>query len=325
MKVILVILTIVLGVLSLNSGACSKKLEPVTLGMVPLESSALIYIAESRGFFASNGLSVTIKDYDTGAAAHNGMLKAEIDIALPAEYPLVGSAFKKEPVSAIASIDKAQYFYLIGRKDRGIEHISDLKGKRIGVVTKTIAEFFLVRFLELYGLSKEQVTLVSINAADSENAIMSGEIDAIMSRPPYLSPIKNRLGSNALIWQAQSSQALYAILIGRNEWITQHPELVERLLNSLAQAENYMTRRPEESKKIVQEHLNLDDEYMTTVWNDNQFSLTLDRSLIVALEDEARWMIHNNLTTEKVVPDFMDYIYVDGLEAIKPEAVNGLR
>ena len=39
------------------------------------------------------------------------------------------------------------------------------------------------------------------------------------------------------------------------------------------------------------------------------------------MEDEARWMIKNNLTTEKQVPDFMNYIYADGLKAIKPEAV----
>jgi hypothetical protein len=43
------------------------------------------------------------------------------------------------------------------------------------------------------------------------------------------------------------------------------------------------------------------------------------------MEDEARWMIRNNLTTEKQVPDFLDYIREDGLKAVKPEAVNIIR
>ena len=64
---------------------------------------------------------------------------------------------------------------------------------------------------------------------------------------------------------------------------------------------------------------------METVWSQNQFSLSLDQSLITAMEDEARWMIKNNLTTEKQVPDFLDYIYEDGLKAVKPEAVNIIR
>lgn len=44
-----------------------------------------------------------------------------------------------------------------------------------------------------------------------------------------------------------------------------------------------------------------------------------------AIEDEARWMIKNKLTNQKQIPGFMNYIYVDGLRAVKPEAVNIIR
>ncbi len=43
------------------------------------------------------------------------------------------------------------------------------------------------------------------------------------------------------------------------------------------------------------------------------------------MEDEGRWMINNNLTPEKQIPNFLDYIFMDGLKAIKPEAVNIIR
>ena len=33
-------------------------------------------------------------------------------------------------------------------------------------------------------------------------------------------------------------------------------------------------------------------------------------------------MINNNFTGEKKIPDFARYLYVEGLKAIKPEAVN---
>ncbi len=36
-------------------------------------------------------------------------------------------------------------------------------------------------------------------------------------------------------------------------------------------------------------------------------------------------MISNNLTTEKQVPDFLNFIYEDALKAIKPESVNIIR
>jgi hypothetical protein len=40
------------------------------------------------------------------------------------------------------------------------------------------------------------------------------------------------------------------------------------------------------------------------------------------MEDEGRWMIANNLTAEKTIPDFRNYIYTKGLEVVKPDAVN---
>jgi NitT/TauT family transport system substrate-binding protein len=40
---------------------------------------------------------------------------------------------------------------------------------------------------------------------------------------------------------------------------------------------------------------------------------------------EASWMIKNRMTTEKEVPNFVQYIYVDGLKAAKPETVNIMR
>jgi hypothetical protein len=39
------------------------------------------------------------------------------------------------------------------------------------------------------------------------------------------------------------------------------------------------------------------------------------------MADEGRWMINNNLTSEKTLPYFRDYIYTKGLEVVKPEAV----
>lgn len=325
----LVYVLLVIVIIVCSSTSCRRdypeKVANVSIGSPPLESSALIYIAEDQRFFAENGLNVTIREYGTGAASLNGLLKREVDIAIPAEYALVSRAFQEDDIRAITSIDKVDYFYLIGRKDRGINNISDIKGKRVGVVTNTIAEFYLGRFLELHGMNAKEVTPVNIDIAQSENIIINGDIDAIISRPPFVEAIEERLGDKAIAWPAQSSQALYAVLISRNDWITDRPDLASRLLKSLARSEEYVIKHPAEAKAIVQKRLNFDDSYMTAVWSQNQFFLTLDQSLIIAMEDEARWMIQNNLTTEKQVPDFLNYIYLDGLKAVKPGAVNIIR
>ncbi len=65
----------------------------------------------------------------------------------------------------------------------------------------------------------------------------------------------------------------------------------------------------------------MDMSHIEEVWRENHFSLTLDYSLIIAMNDEARWMIDNHLANGKTVPDFRDYICPEGLKAVKPQAV----
>lgn len=301
--------------------------ESITIGYSPFESVALLCVAEDRQFFEKNGLNVTTRKYDTGVGALDGLLNGEVDIVVGTnEFPLVGRALKKERVRTVGSIAKSEFIYIVGRKDRGIEDVTDLKGKRVGTTLRTIAHFYLGRFLELHGMNMQDITLVDVKTPDEwVNAVADGDIDAVATAQPYANAARDRLGDNAVVWSAQSSQPLYTQAISTDEWITKHPELVRRFLKSLAQAEEYVNTHPTESKAIVQKKLNLSAEYMDTVWQQNQFTLSLDQSLILAMEDEARWMIKNNLTTEKQVPNFLDYIHEDELKAIKPESVNIIR
>jgi NitT/TauT family transport system substrate-binding protein len=157
---------------------------------------------------------------------------------------------------------------------------------------------------------------------ETSDEVVDGELDAAVLAQPYANMASDRLGKNAVVWSAQSSQPLYALVVSTDSCISGHPEHITRFLQALSQAEGYTSSHPTDAQAIVHRSLNLDAGYMNTVWQQNQFSLSLDQSLITAMEDEARWMIKNNLTTQKTVPDFRDYIYKDGLEAVRPGSVN---
>jgi NitT/TauT family transport system substrate-binding protein len=123
----------------------------------------------------------------------------------------------------------------------------------------------------------------------------------------------------------QSNQPISGLFIGKNDWINQNPELIKRFLKSIEQADEYMIEHPAEVKSILKNRFGYTDEYLATALPQHNFSLSLDQSLIIAMEDEARWMISNNLTSEKQVPNFLNYIYEDALKSLKPEAVNIIR
>jgi NitT/TauT family transport system substrate-binding protein len=316
---------IAFGLGSCSRGNYSGKMEPIIIGTLPYEGSALIYIAEGQKLFKANGLDITIKDYETGLAGTDALKKGEVDVVACAEFIIVGKAFQKEKILGIATIAKNLNELIIGRTDKGIKTIRDLKGKKVGVPRKTAAEFYLGRFLELNGMSIKEITLVDLLPSQLQDALAHGNVDAVIIWQPWASQIETQVLNDKVVWPAQSSQLLYWSIIGMDAWVANHPELIRKLLSSLIQAEEYLARHPGEAKAIVQTRLKYDDTYMAKIWPNQQSSVTLDQSLITAMEDEARWMIKNNLTREKQIPDFVNYIYLDALKAIKPEAVNIIR
>ncbi len=321
---ILVLALAIVGFLFLSQqkGDFSGTMEEITVGTPALETNALIYVAQDQNYFKNNGLNVTLKTYDSGGAAIPGLLKNETDLAIASEFVMVNAAFHKEEIRALGSIDKFENMFIIARKDRGIGNVSDLKDRTVGVPQGTIADFYLGRYLNLHNMLLDDVTLVDIRPAHSAEAIDSGKVDAVVTWHPYLDGISNRYKDRIAVWPIQSSQLTYWTIVSRTDWANSHQDTINRFLRSIAQAVEYTTNQPQGTKMIVQKELNYTDEYMAAVWPDHQFSLSLDQSFVLAMEDEGRWMIDNNLTGEKTIPDFRDYIYTKGLEEVKPESVN---
>ncbi|MHB1346309.1 MAG: ABC transporter substrate-binding protein [Candidatus Humimicrobiaceae bacterium] len=302
-------------------------MDPITVAYSPFETTGLVWIAQDRHFFESNLIRIIPRKYNTGVDALNAVIDGEADIVIgTTEFPIVAKAFQKTNIDIIGSIAKSEIIYIIGRKDRGIDKPSDLKGKLVGTTIGTISEFYLGRFLELNGMTMADIKLVNLKTpAEWVDAVVNGDIDAVATAQPYASSAQELLGSNAVFWSAQGGQLLYSNAIATDEWITDNTELVNRFLKSLILAEEYFIRNPSEAEALIQKQLQLDETYMEMVCIQNQFELSLEQSLILAMEDEARWMIANKLTSEKQIPNFLDYIYEDELKAIKPEAVNIIR
>jgi NitT/TauT family transport system substrate-binding protein len=236
------VVSIMIAALTLSCCSCSNaptKAESITLG---LGSSAPgftpIYVAQNEGYFAKNGLNVIIKSYASGQAAVQGLLNNEVNIAGTTEYPVVNCAFNNNPISILATMDKEQAFYITARKDLGIENITDLAGKKIGLAQGTIAEFYLGRLLELNGLALSDVTEVNTSMASAANAITSGAVAAVVVSQPYSYDVAQQLGSNGIQWSAQNGQSAFDNMVAGNSWITANPKWLSNSLKPLIKQKN---------------------------------------------------------------------------------------
>jgi ABC-type nitrate/sulfonate/bicarbonate transport system substrate-binding protein len=297
--------------------------EPVTVAYSPFESGMLFYLACEKGFFAQQGIRLDPRRYDTGAGSLDGLVSGEADIAVGvSEFPMVIQTFRQAAIRVVGNMDKAKLIYLIGRRDRGIERVADLAGKRVGTTLGTVAEFHLGRFLEVNGLSMSDIRVVDVTApGEWVGAVLNGDIDAICTAQPYAHMLKKALGANGQGWLAQGGQSLHGLIVASESWVAAEPEQLKGFLQALAEAEDYARRNPDEARAVLKKWLDQDETYMETAWSQNRFFLSLDQELIVMMEDEARWMIGNGLTPEQNVPNFLDYIHTDALRAVRPAAV----
>ncbi len=312
-------------------GACSREdsrreLAVITVNMEATAVNSLIYLAQELRYFAGNGLEVVINDsYPSGAAATDRMLTGEGDISTTAELAIVRYALAGQKALALGSIDMFMHMKLIGRKDLGIKTVSDLVGKKIGVPVKTAADFKLGRFFDLHGIDGDAVTIVDVQAPRAVEALIDGDVDALVTWQPNVMTLEDLLGDNAVVWEVQSGQPMYCVLMTSDDWASRHPEQRNKFLAALLQAEEYLIRNGDQAREIIRARLEYDDRYVKTIWTQHQFSLRLDQSLILAMEDQARWLLEKGYATADNFPDFLDYLHDDGLLAVKPRAVSIIR
>ena len=315
------VIVIVSGTLIYQNITPAPTLESVTIGHVPMESFTLLYIAQNQHYFEQNNLNVTIKDYVTGPIAVNALTDSEVEVAGSSEYVVALNAVEKQNISIIAAVGDSEMMDLIARTDREITNASDLSGKTIGVALKTVAEFNLGKFLESNGLSMGDVSIVNVVPAQFKDSIVNGSVDAVVSWEPYTDQILMELQSGYTSWSLNADTTAYSVLSCRNDWITTHTDTLNRLIESLLEAQNFVESHPAEAQQIIKDHFNYTDSYLTTVWNRNNFRLSLTQTMTDAMQEEANWLISNNLTTQKTEPTIRNFIVIDFLKQLKSDVV----
>ncbi len=61
--------------------------------------------------------------------------------------------------------------------------------------------------------------------------------------------------------------------------------------------------------------------YLESIWKNNKFDVSLPQGLLLTLEDQARWLKSSGGINITETPDFLDFVYTQGLETLNPEAV----
>jgi ABC-type nitrate/sulfonate/bicarbonate transport system substrate-binding protein len=321
--VVLALFAIMLaGMAGCSRNEDAKDVDKLTLAVTPWPASGALYVAQEKGYFRNEGLDVALHPYVSGHLGLDAVLTGKAELATAGETPIAMAAVEGKPLSVVATIceiDRA--ILIIARKDRGISGPHDLRGRRVGVVEGTTADFFLHIYLITSYVDPKDVTMVPIVADRMADVLLNGEVDAVSTWTPHTIILQDRLGSNAIVLHDSSIYTMTWNLVAAQDFVKTHPGRIVKFLRAVVRANGFIREKPEEAKAVVAAAIGAKSPLFNKEWKDFKFDTVLEQSLIVNLEDQARWFRRRSSSSSTTLPDFTRFIHTDGLKAVRPEAV----
>jgi len=300
--------------------------EKITIAYSTASNAILMYIALAKDYFAQEGLNVTPQPHDFGKPALQEVIDGKADIATVGDTPIVFAVMNGKKILTLAVIQTSnKNEAIVARRDRGIAKPSDLKGKKIGLTLGTTGHFFMEAFLQANGIDKKHVKIIGMKPDEMAAALTTGKVDAVSTWNPTLIQLKKKLGSEGILFFGESLYTEHFCVVAGQEYVKKNPGATKKVLRALVKAETFVQQHPEESRRLVAKFIKTDKVTLNEIWDIFTLRVSLDQALIVDLEDQTRWAMKYRLTTRRDMPNYLDFIYTDGLQAVKPEAVRIIR
>ena len=307
---------------SQSAGQQSTSPQKITVAYTYQPQSTLVHVAVAKGYFAEEKLDVQPLMHTYGKAALQAVTGNKADFATVAETPVIFNVLKGEKIYVIANIEASSTNNaIVARKDAGISVPGDLKGKRIGFTPGTTSDFFLDSLLTANGLTRKEIHPVELKPEEMQDAIAAKKVDAVSTWNYPLTQINRQLGSGGIIFYDREIYTETFNIAAMQDFVRNNPETVKRFLRALIKAEDFVTKNPDEAQAIMSAATKIDKGLICEVWNAFNYHVVLDQTLLITLEDETRWAMKNKLTDQAEMPDYLSYIHLDSLRAVKPEAI----
>jgi NitT/TauT family transport system substrate-binding protein len=219
------------------SGAHAAEMREITLGLVsPNWSTQLpIAVAQQAGFFKEEGVQVHSVTIASGGTLMVAILTSgHADLVISGVAAIMRAIARGGPVIVVSGVQTRIDYALIGAK--GLAHVTDLKGKKVGVTSiGSFSEFAVMESLRRSGLirDKDYTLLAAGGTMLRIGALKTGKVDAIplssservpMQEEGY--PVLQEVGE--VLSEIPSS-----VLVAAKKAAAKDPETVVRFIRAL--------------------------------------------------------------------------------------------
>ena len=263
---------------------------PLTLGVSSGPVSLPIYVADARGFFKDEGLDLRLRECTSGRECYQWLADGGVDVATAAELQVVTGAAAHRDLAIVATISASSYqIKLVARRSAQIAEAPQLRGKRIGTVLGSSAQYFLDNWLVFNDIDPGTVTITGVAPDKVVKALEERAVDAVAIWEPLASSAALALGGDAVTFVSPRVYTQHFNLVSARSVIERRDGDIARLLRALLRAQRIIQAEPDAVRALLAARLHLAPALVSTVVESQDYRVRLDQSLVTTMQSQARW------------------------------------
>ncbi|BAL89842.1 hypothetical protein AMIS_46220 [Actinoplanes missouriensis 431] len=320
-RVVVLVMVLLLSWTAGCGGSGESRTPAVSFGGVRDQGSSGYAVAELKGFFTQQGLTVSPTWATSGTVLMQGVASGDFDVANLGPAQLY-EAIRNGACARVLRPTQGAAYGVIAQTGLGLDTtlpyprvLTQLRGRTVGVAARGAAQELVLRsLLTEAGLDPDtDVTWVAIGGgAAAVSAFAAGQVDAAMSYPQLevnlratgaaFDKLVDLAGANSPLGEFWQSVA-----VANCEWADDHPDLVMKFCHALNQGVRALEQQPDAGPQAFA-HLGLGS-------NPGQARSLWDRYKTPVVEvpplTEENWRHQTMFTPHGTAPAFSEYV-VDG-------------
>lgn len=221
----------------------------IRLGTVTVEEAAVVYYAQTRGFFKQAGLDVAFTTFPNGGAVSQALLGGALDVGVTNSGSLASAHSRGLPMVLVQCgalySPASPIAYLVVGPNTGIKTAKDLSGKTVAVSTlRDMVQASTMAWIDANGGDAKTVNFVEIPTIAQAPAIAQGRIQGGVIVEPLYTQNKSSVVALGRVYEAMNNRHPFQTLgvVANKNWVDNNGALARRTSFAIRAAARWANR-----------------------------------------------------------------------------------
>lgn len=239
------------AVSALLLAGCPRPREPLRIGVDTWPPYGLFYLAQAKGFFRDEGVTVKLLDFGAVSDVRRAYEQGKLDgVATTVVEVLMARDATARDLRVVRLIDISEGGDVILAKE-SIRSMRDLRGKRIGVEPASLNMYVLARALEKAGMTFKDVTVVPKEPRAMCDELLADRLDAVVTYPPESARVLADPRFHTVFTSLEIPGEIIDVLAFDARALRARPRDIAGVMRALDRALQYLKENPQDSWRIM--------------------------------------------------------------------------